>query len=131
MTSKLPLIFALSATLSVSASAMAGADRPDPDATSHAVHVLLVAADAVIPETSSCHGIYPLQQGEPRIRDLLATSLGGMQEGNNKIDGACTASTCRLNLQHAHGEDVWSTQIRYEINHGALEPGTLKCVMTP
>lgn len=122
---------ALVVAVLLSASHVLAADQPaDPIATREALVALLASSDAVIPKTSSCQGDYG-QRGRVRVKHLLAMQLAYLYAGENVIVGHCAASSCKVTINHAAGEDVSSAIIEFRLKGGKADSATLHCVMTP
>jgi hypothetical protein len=103
---------------------------PDPEAAAGALRKLLSMAELPIPSTSSCQADYG-QKGRARVGDLVATRLGYLYDGTNRIEGACTAEACSVSITHAAGEDLASATIRFRLRHGSPQVASLQCVLTP
>ncbi len=102
----------------------------DPAETEKALNILLGHADQAIPESSSCYGHYA-ETDKPAIRNLLATSLAYLYNGDNVIVGACAENNCTVKIMHDAGEDVSSTTIRFTLTEGRIDAASLQCIITP
>lgn len=110
-----------------------GAPKADPQAAQSAWSALLGMADTPLRRGSGCEGDYGQPPGQrARLRDLLASQLAYMAEGQNMLTGRCAASQCELVLQRRNGEDVSSATISFKLlRHGQGAPHSLRCLMTP
>ena len=111
-------------------SSSAASDAADPEKTIEPLRYLLRSPSQAIPKKSTCFGQYG-QRGDPRIRDLLASRLAYLHNGENAISGTCTAKRCELEIRHSEGEDVASATISFEVRQGVIYVQSLSCVLTP
>lgn len=103
---------------------------PDPAATTMALRKLISIAQQPILKTSGCHGDYG-QTGPARVADLLVTRLAYLYNGDNRVEGTCTATACSVSIHHAAGEDVASATIQFDLKRGVPQASSLHCVLTP
>lgn len=104
-----------------------------PSDTEKALNLLLAASNMAIPPQSSCQGDYG-QQGEPKVKDVLAMELAGFNRGKNTIAGSCQGpgpKSCEILIRHEFGEDGYSAQIHFLVQKGAIDITTLTCIITP
>jgi hypothetical protein len=95
--------------------------------------LLLAASNMVIPPQSSCQGDYG-QQGEPKVKDLLAMELAGFNRGKNIIVGSCKGvglKSCDLLISHQYGEDGNAARIQFTVLRGVVDMSTVVCRITP
>lgn len=91
---------------------------------------LLAIADAPLPPASSCYGHYG-QTGAPKVRDLLAMPLSQLYDGDNLIQGSCSAGLCALQIAHSAGTTAASTEIRFALGRGKVKVASLSCIISP
>ena len=107
--------------------------KVDRASSQRAMSALLAASDDVIPETSSCHGLFG--GGSPgRVRDLVAMEFATLSRGRNVVIGHCDADEdgrCSVSITHDFGEEVSSADIRFKTLDGRAIPESLDCVLTP
>ena len=104
----------------------------DPKSTQSALTLLFTEANAKIPPSSSCMGDYG-QQGDVRIRDLLAMGLSFFIRGKNTIVGSCQgkrSKKCSLLIRHELVEG-YAAEINFTAKEGKVDVSSLTCVITP
>lgn len=102
----------------------------DPVETEKVLNILFSHVDQVIPKSSSCYEHYA-GTDNPTIRNLLATSLAYLYNGNNVVAGFCTKGNCTVKITHDAGEDVSSTTVFFSLREGRIDAASLRCVITP
>lgn len=100
------------------------------DQTRQTLLALLAVADAPLPPASSCYGHYG-QTGAPKVRDLLALPLSQLYDGDNLIQGSCSAGLCALQIAHSVGTTAAATEIRFALGRGKAKVASLSCVVSP
>ena len=107
--------------------------KPSPANSQQALAFLLESAAKLIPEKSSCQGIYGAEV-PPRIADLLAMELANLTRGRNSISGSCSQGDrahCTVAIDHAFCESVSSAEIEFDVKAGLLDINSIACALTP
>ena|SRR5579872_279861 len=110
------------------------------DRTEIALRALLsIAHEPIKPGAQHCNlgGVYLKDHSGSEgvtVGEALLGELAEMTDGRNRITGECRGSNyahCVVRLSHARGEDVSSTEFRFEIVDGKTQIATLVCISTP
>jgi hypothetical protein len=108
-------------------------DSTDGNETIKALAILFAASNVVIPDSSSCTSLY--DPGRPKIKDFLAMRMTGLFKGQVLIEGKCEAGFCLVGVWEdatMYGfENLSSTQIKFGVKNGKLNPEKLACHFSP
>jgi hypothetical protein len=108
--------------------------------TELALRALLAIAGAPIkPEAQHCNlgELYARSHSATAgvtVGEALLGELATMGSGRNTVRGACRGSErphCTVALHHARGEDLSSTEFRFDVIDGKARIETLICLSTP
>ena len=105
--------------------------KQNPESTRRALSFLLAISDGMIPFASSCSGSYG-QDGQARVKDLLAMELSSLVGGKNSLVGSCHGGTsCSINISHQLGEAVSSADISFKVKDRRALLDSLSCILSP
>jgi hypothetical protein len=109
---------------------------PDEDGTLKALAILFDATHVTIPETSSCwsHYLDDINK-KPKIKDMLAMRMTTLFKGQIVIEGKCESGFCLVGIWQDGGEEypdlASTTQIKFGVKNGKLNPAKLACHFSP